>query len=88
MPNLIKILKERIERLINLEPINIIRMKLIINRAIDEINLMKDEMKNLDDIETKIMIKERWMTVKRLRKNLEEFEMKNHTHVKKVGHTT
>ena len=88
MPNLIKILKERIERLINLEPINIIRMKLIINRAIDEINLMKDEMKNLDDIETKIMIKERWMKVKRLWKNLEEFEMKNHTHVKKVGHTT
>ena len=69
MPNLIKILKERIERLINLEPINIIRMKLIINRAIEEINLMKDEMKNLDDIETKIMIRERWMTVKRLWKN-------------------
>ena len=35
-------------------------MKLIINEAIDRINLMmKGEMKNLDDVETKIMIKER-----------------------------
>ena len=32
-------------------------------------------MKNLDDIETKIMIKERWVALKRLWKNLEEFEM-------------
>ena len=32
-------------------------------------------MKNLDDIETKIMMKERWVALKRLWKNLEEFEM-------------
>ena len=37
--------------------------------------MKKDEMKNLDDIETKIMIKERWMTKKNLWKNLEEFEI-------------
>ena len=67
IPSPIKILKERIERLINLEPANIIRIKLVIDKAIDEINLMKnDAMKNFDDIETKIMIKERWMTKKNL----------------------
>ena len=60
MSHPIKILKERVEILINLESVNIIRMKLIINEAIDGINLMmKGEMKNLDDVETKIMIKER-----------------------------
>ena len=37
--------------------------------------MMEDKMKNLDDIETKIMIKERWVALKRLWKNLEEFEM-------------
>ena len=51
--------KEKIERLIDLEPFNIIRMKLIEEKVIDEINLMiEDEMKNLHDIETKIMMKE------------------------------
>ena len=51
--------KEKIERLIDLEPFNIIRMKLIKEKVIDEINLMiEDEMKNLHDIETKIMMKE------------------------------
>ena len=37
--------------------------------------MMEDKMKNLDDIETKIMIKERWVALKRRWKNLEEFEM-------------
>lgn len=51
--------KGKIERLIDLEPFNIIRMKLIKEKVIDEINLMiEDEMKNLHDIETKIMMKE------------------------------
>ena len=51
-------------------------MKLITERAIDEINLIiKDEMKNLDDIETKIMKEEREITINRLWKNLNEFKM-------------
>lgn len=67
--------KEKIERLIDSEPFNIIRMKLIKEKVIDEINLMiEDEMKNLHDIETKIMMKEEKLTMKRLSKNLEEFE--------------
>ena len=37
--------------------------------------MIEDKMKNLDDIETKIMIKERWVALKRRWKNLEEFEM-------------
>ena len=33
-------------------------MKLLIHKAIDEINqVIKDEMKNLDDVETKMLIK-------------------------------
>ena len=76
MSNPIKIFKERIERLINLEPVNIIRMKLITNKAVDGVNLIiKGKIKNLDDIETKIMTKERWITIKRQWKNLEEFEI-------------
>ena len=70
MSSSIKILKERIQRLIDLEPGNIIRMKLIIKRAIDKINIViKDEMKNLDDKETKIMMEERKIPIKRLCKN-------------------
>ena len=45
-------------------------MKLIIKRAIDKINIIiKDEMKNLDDKETKIMMEERKIPTKRLCKN-------------------
>ena len=45
-------------------------MKLIIKRAIDKINIIiKDEMKNLDDKETKIMMEERKIPRKRLCKN-------------------
>ena len=51
-------------------------MKLIIDKAINEINLMiEDEMKNFDGVETKIMMEEKWMTIKKLWKNLEEFEI-------------
>ena len=72
----IKILKERIERLTDLESANITRMKLITDKAINEINLMiEDEIKNFDDVETKIMMEEKWMTIKKLWKNLEEFEI-------------
>ena len=76
MSSSIKILKERIERLTDLESANITRMKLIIDKAINKINLMiEDEIKNFDDVETKIMMEEKWMTIKKLWKNLEEFEI-------------
>ena len=76
MSSSVKILKQRIERLTDLESANITRMKLIIDKAINEINLMiEDEMKNFDDVETKIMMEEKWMTIKKLWKNLEEFEI-------------
>ena len=76
MSSSIKILKERIERLTDLESANITRMKLITDKAINEINLMiEDEIKNFDDVETKIMMEEKWMTIKKLWKNLEEFEI-------------
>ena len=59
MSNLTKILKERIEKLIDLRPYNTIRMKLILDNAIGELNLMiADKTKNLTDIEMKIMIQE------------------------------
>ena len=51
-------------------------MKLIIDKAIDEIKLMiEDEMKNMDDIETKTMVKEKRVVMKRPWKSLQEFEM-------------
>ena len=51
-------------------------MKLIIDKAIDEIKLMiENEMKNIDDIETKTMVKEKRVVMKRLWKSLQEFEM-------------
>ena len=69
MSNLKKNLNEEIEEIIDLEPFNIIRLKLVIKRATDEINLtIKEEMKNLDDIETKTMMKVRKITIKELKK--------------------
>ena len=71
-----KILKERIERLINLVLYITIRMNLILDKAIDEINLViADEMKNLDDIEMKIMIQEGKIRLERIKNSLDEFEM-------------
>ena len=71
-----KILKERIERLINLALYITIRMNLILDKAIDEINLViADEMKNLDDIEMKIMIQEGKIRLERIKNSLDEFEM-------------
>ena len=71
-----KILKERIERLVNLAPYNTIRMKLILDKAIDEINsIMADEIKNLDDIEMKIMVQEGKIRLERIKYSLAEFEM-------------
>ena len=69
MSNLKKNLNEEIEEIIDLEPFNIIRLKLVIKRATDEINLtIKEEMKNLDDIETKTMMEVRKITIKELKK--------------------
>ena len=59
MPSPTKFLRERVEKLINLAPYNTIRMKLILDKATDEINsITANEMKNLDDIEMKIMMQE------------------------------
>ena len=59
MTNLAKSLKEKIEELMDLEPYNDIRMKLILDNAIVDLNLViKDEIKNLSDLETKVIMKE------------------------------
>ena len=59
MPNLTKSLKEKTERLIDLRPYNIIRMRLILDNAIGELNLaIEDEIKNLRDIEMKTGMQE------------------------------
>ena len=59
MSNPTKSLKERIERLIDLKPYHTMKMKLILDNGIGELNLMiADEMKNLDGIEIKIMMQE------------------------------
>ena len=76
MSSPIKSLKDRTKRLIDLEPYNTIRIKLVIGKARHEINLMvSDEMKNLDDIGIQIMMKEGKIIIKRLRNDLSEFEM-------------
>ena len=71
-----KILKERMERLINLAPYNTIRIKLILDKVIDEIDLIiADEIKNLDDIEMKIMMQEGKIRHERMKNCLDEIEM-------------
>ena len=71
-----KMLKERFERLINLEPYNTIRIKSILDKAIDEIDsIIANEMKNLDRTEMKIRMQEGKIIIKRLWNNLDEFEM-------------
>ena len=51
-------------------------MKLILDNAIDDINLITaDEMKNLDDTEMKIMMQEEKVRLERINKGLDEFEM-------------
>ena len=69
-------LKERIERLINLATYNTIRMKLILESAIDEINsIIADEIKDLDDIEMKTMMQEGKIRVEKIKNSLDQFEM-------------
>ena len=51
-------------------------MKLILDNAIDDINLITaDDMKNLDDTEMKIMMQEEKVRLERIKKGLDEFEM-------------
>ena len=51
-------------------------MKLILDKAIQEMNLIiANEMKNLDDIEIKIMMQERKVRFERIKNSLEEFEL-------------
>ena len=71
-----KILKERVEELINLAPYNTIRMKLMLDKAMHEINLIiEEEKKYLDDIEMKIMMQEGKIRFERIKNSLDEFEM-------------
>ena len=65
----IKILKERVEKLINLAPYKTIRTKLILDEAI------ADEKKNLVDIEMKVMIQEGKIRIERIKNSLVKFEM-------------
>ena len=75
MSNPAKSLKERIERLIDLKPYNTIRINLILDNAICELNLMiADEMKNLDDIDMKIMMHEGKIRLERIKNSLDGFE--------------
>ena len=51
-------------------------MKLILDNAIDDINLITaDEMKNLDDTEMNKMMQEGKVKFVRIKKSLDEFEM-------------
>ena len=51
-------------------------MKLILDNAIDDINLITaDDMKNLDDTEMKVMMQEEKVRLERIKKGLDEFEM-------------
>ena len=51
-------------------------MKLILDNAIDDINLITaDEMKNLDDTEMNKMMQEGKVRFERIKKSLDELEM-------------
>ena len=51
-------------------------MKLILDNAIGELNLMiADRMKNFDDIEMKIILQEGEIKLERIKKSLDELEM-------------
>ena len=76
MPNPIKRLKERIERLRYLESYNINRINLLLNNAIGELNLMiEHEMSIFNDIGTEILIYKEKANPKRLKDLLGKFEM-------------
>ena len=77
MSNPTKSLKERIERLIDLKPYHTMKMKLILDNGIGELNLMiADEMKNLDGIEIKIMMQEGKIRLGRIKNRRIKFRFK------------
>ena len=86
MPNLIKSPKKTTERLTDLKPYNTIRVKLILENAIGELNLMiAHEMENLDDTEMKIMMQDGKIRFQRIKNSLDEFEMnEKEPNVKKI----
>ena len=75
MPNLTKSPKKRTEWLIGLKTYNTIKVKLILENAIGELNLMiAHEMKNLDDIEMKIVMQDGKIRFERINNSLHKFE--------------
>ena len=77
MSNPTKSLKERIERLIDLKPYHTMKIKLILDNGIGELNLMiADEMKNLDGIEIKIMMQEGKIRLGRIKNRRIKFRFK------------
>ena len=74
--NLTESLKEIIKKLIDLELYNFIRTRLILDNAIVDLNLeIKAKIKNLNDIEMKIMMQERTIMFERIKNSLNEFEI-------------
>ena len=73
----IKSLKEKIERLIDLEPYNTIRINLILNKGLDELNLIiANETATLKDIRTEILIIRERINSEKLKDFLDAFEIK------------
>ena len=71
-----KLLKEKIERLIDLEPYNTNRINLILSKGLDELNLIKaNEIITLNDIRTEILILKERINPKRLKYFLDKFEI-------------
>ena len=73
----IKSLKEKIERLIDLESYNTIRINLILNKGLDELNLIiANETATLKDIRTEILIIRERINSEKLKDFLDAFEIK------------
>ena len=76
MSSPVKSLKKKIERLIDLERYNTVRIKLIKDKAIDELNLMlTNEITIFNDIRTEILIIKEKINPERLKDFLDESEM-------------
>ena len=86
MSNPTKSLKERIERLIDLKPYHTMKIKLILDNGIGELNLMiADEMKNLDGIEIKIMMQEGKIRLGRTKNRRIKFRFKTNALEMKIN---
>ena len=72
--NQTKSLKPRTQ--IDLEPYNFIRARLILDNAIGDLNVeIKYELKNLNDVEIKIMMQEGKIVFERIRNSFNEFDI-------------